>query len=204
VAYPTTAGQYFHLLRRQAALLQTAPRPLIVMTPKSLLRHPLAASHLEDLAHGRFQPVLDDAEARERPDEVARLILCSGKVYVDLVSSEARTSDRGVAVARVEQLYPFPANEIGDLLASYPRLREVVWVQEEPQNMGAWNFAAPRLRQLVGRAISLSYNGRPERASPAVGSGQVHKMEQARIVADAFAGVRALQRDVQEVVKHGG
>ena len=204
VAYPSTAGQYFHLLRRQAALLQTAPRPLIVMTPKSLLRHPLATSHLEDLAHGRFQPVLDDAEARERPDEVARLILCSGKVYVDLVSSEARTSDRGVAVARVEQLYPFPANEIGDLLAAYPRLREVVWVQEEPQNMGAWNFAAPRLRQLVGRAISLSYNGRPERASPAVGSGQVHKMEQARIVADAFAGVRALQRDVQEVVKHGG
>jgi 2-oxoglutarate dehydrogenase E1 component len=104
-----------------------------------------------------------------------------------------------VAIARVEQLYPWPNNALGDLLAAYPALREVVWLQEEPQNMGAWTYVAPRLRALLGRDIPLSYIGRPERASPAVGSGRVHTAEQAKIVADAFAGVHPLRRELHEV-----
>ncbi len=203
IANPTTAAQYFHLLRRQAALLEMAPRPLIVMTPKSLLRHPRAGSHVQDLATGRFQPVLDDSEAVDRRDEVMRLILCSGKVFVDLVGSDARTQSPSVAIARVEQLYPFPGNELGDLVAAYPHVREVVWLQEEPQNMGAWTFMAPRLRQLLGRDVPLTYIGRPERASPAVGSARVHAAEQSKIVADAFAGVHPLREDAREV-KHVG
>jgi 2-oxoglutarate dehydrogenase E1 component len=193
IANPTTSAQYFHLLRRQAASLSRDPRPLVVMTPKSLLRHVRAASRLEDLTQGRFQPVLDDPEASQHRDDVSRLILCSGKVFVDLISGEQRAEATSVAIARVEQLYPFPAAEIGALIRSYSRLREIVWLQEEPRNMGAWSFVEPRLRALIGQDMPLTYIGRPERASPAVGSARVHAAEQAGIVAEAFAGVRALQ-----------
>lgn len=189
IAYPTTAAQYFHLLRRQALLLVTDPLPLIVMTPKSLLRHPLSGSTLLDLAEGKWQPVLDDPLMvnGERPrEEVQRLILCSGKVYVDLVSSEQRKSTAQIAVARVEQLYPFPAAELEPLFASYPKLQELVWVQEEPRNMGAWSAAKPQLEAITQRRWPLRYIGRPRRANPAEGSAAWHKVNQAEIVQQAF------------------
>jgi 2-oxoglutarate dehydrogenase E1 component len=143
VANCTTAAQYFHLLRRQAALLLTDPLPLVVLTPKSLLRHPLVASRAVDLAEGRWQPVLPDVEAR--PDRVRRVVLCSGKVAVDLVSSELRANSPEVAIVRVEQIYPFPWDDLKAVLEFYPKLTEVVWLQEEPENMGAWEFVRPLL-----------------------------------------------------------
>jgi 2-oxoglutarate dehydrogenase E1 component len=165
-------------------------RPLVVMTPKSLLRHPLAASRLEDLADGTFEPVLDDQLAQTNADKVTRLILCTGKVYVDLVSSPDRADADRVAIARVEQLYPFPGAELTAVLSRYRNLREVVWLQEEPRNMGAWTYMAPRLRDLIGRDPTIDYIGRPDRASPAEGSPHLHQSEQARIVAEAFSGLQ--------------
>jgi 2-oxoglutarate dehydrogenase E1 component len=193
VANCTTSANYFHLLRRQAALLHTDPRPLVVMSPKSLLRHPLAASSIDQLAGGVFQPVLADESAAERAEGVTRLVLCSGKVYVDLVgSTEEQRAERAgiagrerVAIGRVEELYPFPEAEIGALVAAYPNLREVVWVQEEPQNMGAWSYIAPRLAEML--LVPLRYEGRPERASPAEGYQHRHLREQNRIVTAALS-----------------
>jgi 2-oxoglutarate dehydrogenase E1 component len=188
IANCTTAAQYFHLLRRQAILRTVDPRPLIVMTPKSLLRHPRAMSPMRELAEGRFQPVLDDPTARQRPDDVTRLILCSGKVYVDLVTSQFAATASHVAIVRVEELYPFPGDELAAILRQYPSARDVVWLQEEPKNMGAWTYMQPRLQPLLnGR--TLRYIGRPERASPAEGFAEMHEQEQARIIAEAFAGV---------------
>ncbi|MDB5077833.1 MAG: 2-oxoglutarate dehydrogenase, subunit, partial [Chloroflexi bacterium] len=190
VANCTTAAQYFHLLRLQVALRDVDARPLVLMTPKSLLRHPLASSRLTDLAEGSFQSVIDDETARTNSDEVTRLILCTGKVYVDVVSNSARPEASRVAVVRVEQLYPFPGTELQAIMAGYPNLREIIWLQEEPKNMGAWSFMAPRLRDLIGRDPSIDYIGRPDRASPAEGSPNVHQLEQARIVAEAFSGLQ--------------
>jgi 2-oxoglutarate dehydrogenase E1 component len=185
LAYPTTAGQYFHLLRRQAALLQSDPLPLIVMTPKSLLRHPSAASPLRELCEGHWAPVLDDPVASQQPDAVRRILLCSGKIYVDLVSADGRDASPGIAIVRLEQLYRFPTAELEETLTAYPPSAEVVWVQEEPQNMGAWEFARPRLEaMLAGR--SLRYIGRPRRASPAEGSAAWHAVNQRAIVAKAL------------------
>ncbi|MBC8139639.1 MAG: 2-oxoglutarate dehydrogenase E1 component [Fibrella sp.] len=192
VANCTTAAQYYHLLRRQGARLTSNPRPLVVMTPKSLLRHPRAASSLRDLSEGTFQTVLDDPRPADRKADVTRLLLCSGKVYVDLLYTpkfETRpeyTEHANVAIARVEQLYPFPADELTALLATYPNVREVVWVQEEPQNMGAWTFLAPRLAKLLPSGVNLSYTGRPEAASPSEGKKPSHDREQARIVTEAY------------------
>ena len=190
VANCTTAAQYFHLLRRQAARLAIDPRPLVLMTPKSLLRHPMAASPVEDLASGTFRPVMDDPRRTDDPAAVTRLVLCSGKVVVELEGSEAREAATQVAVARVEQLAPFQVSALRAVLGRYPNLAELVWVQEEPRNMGAWGFVEPRLRDLlaeIGRPIPVRYVGRPERASPAEGSAERHAAEQARIVAAAFA-----------------
>ena len=189
IAYPTTAAQYFHLLRRQALLLVTDPLPLIVMTPKSLLRHPLSGSALRDLTEGKWQPVLDDplmVSAERSRDAVTRLILCSGKVYVDLVSSELRTTTSPIAIIRVEQLYPFPAYELAPLLAAYPKLTELVWVQEEPRNMGAWSAVKPQLETICDKSWPIRYIGRPRRANPAEGSAAWHKVNQAEIVKKAF------------------
>ena len=183
----TTAAQYFHLLRRQALLLSTDPLPLIVLTPKSLLRHPMVASSPRELAEGRWQPTIDDAEARGRARDVRRLVLCNGKVYVDLVSSEARAATPAVAVCRVEQLYPFPAEDVAAIMAGYPNLQEILWVQEEPQNMGAWTFVRSELEALAGDRLPVRYAGRPRSASPSEGSGALHQIHQ-RIIADqAFA-----------------
>lgn len=185
-ANPTNAAQYFHLLRRQAALLETDPLPLIVMTPKSLLRHPLAASSLRALAEGRWQPVIDDPLATDSAGDVSRLVLCTGKVYVDLVSSELRQETPAVAIARIEQLYRFPEEELRLILDNYPKLEEIVWLQEEPQNMGVWEFLEPCLRELIGGRWPLRYLGRPRRASPAEGSATWHSVNQRAIVHKAF------------------
>ncbi len=188
----TTAAQYFHLLRRQALLLQTDPLPLFVLTPKSLLRHPLVASAPIEFAEGRFRRVIDDDEARARAGQVTRAVLCSGKVYVDLVSSEQRASDPHVAIIRVEQLYPFPAEQIDAALAGYKKLRDVVWLQEEPANMGAWEFARPLLEPIAqARKLPLRYIGRPRSASPSEGSATWHAMNQRAIVAQAFEATAA-------------
>jgi len=186
VANCTSAAQYFHLLRRQATRLPVDPRPLILMTPKSLLRHPQAASRLEELAEGTFLPVIDDPRRAENPKAVTRLIFCSGKVAIDLESSDARAESEQVAIARVEQLAPFQNTALRGVIETYPNLNELVWLQEEPRNMGAWSYVEPRLRELVGNDLPIRYIGRPERASPAEGSAAQHASEQAAIVAAAF------------------
>jgi 2-oxoglutarate dehydrogenase E1 component len=196
VANCTTAAQYFHLLRRQAALLLDEPCPLVVMSPKSLLRHPMAASRLEELTSGTFQPVLVDPTLPGREAQVTRLVLCSGKVYVDLVGTgDEQRAERAaipgierVAITRVEELYPFAEQELRAALAALPALREVVWTQEEPRNMGAWTFMEPRLRAILPEGVELGYEGRPDRASPAEGYAHRHAAEQARLVRAALAG----------------
>jgi 2-oxoglutarate dehydrogenase E1 component len=185
IANCTTPAQYFHLLRRQAR--HTELRPLVLFTPKSLLRLPQASSRLEDLVSGRFQAVLDDSAAAERRDAVRRLILCSGKVYYDLALAPARGAATDVAIGRVELLYPFPQEELAALAARFPNLREIAWVQEEPRNMGPQKFMLPQLRELVPATITLRAIARPERSSPAEGYPAAHQAEQARLLAAAFA-----------------
>jgi len=184
VAYPTTPAQYFHLLRRQARA--KPERPLVVMTPKSLLRLPAASSEARELAEGRFQPVLDDPTAAERRAQVRRLLLCAGKIYYDLQGHELRDETHHVAVGRIEELYPFPNAALEALVTGYPKLQEVVWVQEEPRNMGALTFVGPRLRAVAPRQLPLRYVARPERASTAEGKSSAHVKEQDRIVREAL------------------
>ncbi|MGK7312450.1 MAG: 2-oxoglutarate dehydrogenase E1 component [Candidatus Longimicrobiales bacterium M2_2A_002] len=184
VANCTTPGQYFHLLRRQARLDEL--RPLIVFTPKSLLRHPKAVSATADLTDGGLRLVLDDPRGADRADDVARVVLCSGKVFYDLLTSDKWDEADDVAVVRVEQLYPFPENALADVLDRYGSAKELVWVQEEPSNMGAWTYMRPWLDRLAdGREVG--YVGRPERASPAEGYKKAHDDQQARIVREAFS-----------------
>jgi 2-oxoglutarate dehydrogenase E1 component len=183
VANCSTAGQYFHLLRRQA--LNPSARPLVVMTPKGLLRLKEASSRLSELTQGRFRPVIDDPEADHA--RVRRLVICSGKLYYDLVGDEGRERSPDVAIARLEQLYPFPVEEAAALVRSYPALQELVWAQEEPQNMGAWRATRHRLEQMLPEGVPLRYVGRPWRASPSEGYPTTHAREQDRIVRDALA-----------------
>ncbi len=186
VANCTTSAQFFHLLRRQALLLSADPRPLIVMTPKSLLRHPRAGSSLSDLTDGRFQRIINDSSAMQHADEIKRLVLCSGKVYVDLMATNDKTPAAAVAVVRVEELYSFPREELAEVIGSYPNLEEIAWVQEEPQNMGAWSYIAPQLYELLPASIPLRYIGRAASASTAEGSLALHMIEQQRIVQAAL------------------
>ena len=185
VANCTTPAQYFHLLRRQARHHEM--RPLVIMTPKSLLRLPAATSRLDALTSGHFRAVLDDAEAADRREAITRLVLCSGKVYYDMLAAPARAEARHVAIGRMELLYPFPTVELADLVRRYPKLAEVVWVQEEPRNMGARKFVLPKLRDLTPASIAIKDVSRPERASPAEGYPAAHQAEQARIVREALA-----------------
>jgi 2-oxoglutarate dehydrogenase E1 component len=185
IANCSTPAQYFHLLRRQAK--RDRIRPLIVMTPKSLLRLPAAASHLKDLTDGEFQPVIDDAHASERAAGVTRVVLCSGKVYYDLLTAAAEMGEAAPAIVRVEQLYPFPDRELETVLGRYPKLAEMVWTQEEPRNMGAWHYAEPHLRRLLRDGVTLRYTGRPDRASPAEGYPSAHVAELACTVGVAWA-----------------
>ncbi|MGH2461769.1 MAG: 2-oxoglutarate dehydrogenase E1 component [Chloroflexota bacterium] len=203
IANCTTAGQYFHLLRHQAAFLWRNPRPLIVFTPKSLLRHGLAASTLSDLATGQFQTVLDDLASRARAAEITRLILCSGHVYVDLAASPLRGEHPETAIARVEQLYPFPFDALREVVEGYPRRREVIWVQEEPLNMGAWTFAEPRIARVLPGDVPLRYVGRPRRASPAVGAHDLYAVEQEQIIAAAYGSLGATSAPLVVEVSHG-
>jgi 2-oxoglutarate dehydrogenase E1 component len=182
----TTAAQYFHLLRRQAALLLRDPLPLFVLTPKSLLRHPMVASTPRELEEGRFQPVIDDHEARRSAKTIQRVVLCSGKVYVDLAGSERRQAAADVAVCRLEQLYPFPHEALGGILDGYPSLRDVVWLQEEPENMGAWEFVRPLLEEGLGGRCPLRYVGRTRSSSPSEGSAAWHQLNQKALVEQAF------------------
>jgi 2-oxoglutarate dehydrogenase E1 component len=188
VANCTTAAQYFHLLRLQASTLLTSPLPLVIFTPKSLLRHPFVASSPRDLAEGKWQPVLDDPEF-SHPKTISRLLICTGKIGVDLLTSQARSNHPETAVLRLEQLYPFPQEALKIMLARYPAVEEIVWVQEEPENMGAWDFVRPRLMELVDERWRLRYVGRPFSSSPAEGSTTWHMMNQAELIAQAFQAI---------------
>jgi 2-oxoglutarate decarboxylase len=183
VCYPTTPAQYFHLLRRQVQ--PGMERPLIVMTPKSLLRLPAAASSVADLASGGFMPLIDDSEIAE-PDLVEKIVMCSGKVYYDLIEARKKTAEKRVAFLRMEQFYPFPLSAIRETLARYPNAKQLVWAQEEPQNMGGWTFVEPRLENLLPDCQRPKYVGRTASASPATGSYSIHQKEQAQIVHDAL------------------
>jgi multifunctional 2-oxoglutarate metabolism enzyme len=180
VANCTTPAQYFHLLRRQA--LVSKPRPLVVMTPKSLLRLPAASSALPELAEGAFERVIDDPSLAGGRERVTKLVLCSGKVYYDIAMHEERAAAEHIAVARVELLYPFPEAELTELLERYPNLERVVWVQEEPRNMGARAFMRRRMAKILPERLSYDYVGRQLRAAPGEGYSAAHKREQSRIV----------------------
>lgn len=183
VCNPTTPAQYFHMLRRQVA--QEPVRPLVVMTPKSLLRLPAAASMIEELTTGGFQPVLDDSTVEDR-SKVRRIVLCSGKVYYDLNAARMDGNDGHVAIVRLEQFYPFPGEMLGKVLASYPNATQLFWTQEEPQNMGGWQFVEARLRKIMPKDVSLRYVGRVPSASPATGSYAIHELEQKQLVDEAI------------------
>jgi 2-oxoglutarate dehydrogenase complex dehydrogenase (E1) component-like enzyme len=185
----TTPAQYFHLLRRQ--MYGGRRKPLVIFTPKRLLRDPHAASTMAELTSGAFREVLDDPAASD-PSAVSRVIFCSGQIYYDLVAArndETVQKAGHVAIARLEQLYPFEDPQVGAIIARYPVSSEVVWVQEEPRNMGAWRFVYKVFASLLepsGRKIQ--YAGRAESASPATGSLRVHQAEQAQIVREALGG----------------
>src|SRR4051812_36762774 len=186
LANPSTAAQYFHLLRRQARIAK--PRPLIVFTPKGLLRLPGASSGLEDLTSGTFHFALDDPRAQDRKERVERLVLCSGKIYYDIDGHERRDQAESVAIARVELLYPFARDQLATLIGSYPNLKRVVWTQEEPKNMGAWSVMWRRIPEILPEGVELGYVGRPQRASPSEGYPAAHRKEQERIVLTALEG----------------
>ncbi len=192
IANCTTAAQYYHLLRRHAHLLKEDPRPLIVFSPKSLLRNPLATSRFEDLVEGEFMRVLDDDRPITDPGSVRRAVFCSGKVYQDLYAAREKVEGptHFVSVHRVEELYPFPAEAVSEVIQGFPNLEEVVWLQEEPRNMGAWTYVAPKLRDITDNlrpGMPLRYIGRTRRASPSEGSHGWHLKEQNRLVAAALA-----------------
>ena len=186
VANCTTPAQYFHLLRRQALLAEA--RPLVVMTPKSLLRHPKATSTLDGLAGGSFHRLLNDASAAARADAVRRVVFCSGKIYYDLLAGAQKTAADAVAIVRVEQLYPLHEDELAEVLSVYPNVSELVWVQEEPENAGAWRHVRTYLESLAAEQ-DVRYIGRPERSSPAEGYASDHERDQERIVGEALGDV---------------
>ncbi len=186
VANCSTSAQYFHLLRQQAMYLRRDARPLVVMTPKSLLRNPLSSAKLTDLTDKTFQAVLDDEGALQHANAIRRVLLCTGKMAIDLLANEKRAQAEDLAIVRVEMLYPFPANELKKVLANYPHAREITWVQEEPGNMGAWSYMAPHLTSLPGLEAEIHVIARPDRASPAAGFWDLYMAEQEEIMRQAF------------------
>jgi 2-oxoglutarate dehydrogenase E1 component len=190
VANCTTPAQFFHLLRRQVK--RSFRKPLVVMTPKSLLRHRLAASSVTDLAEGAFHEVLDETAAPVTtvhidPQQVTRLLLCSGKVYYELIAERERRRQKDVAIVRVEQLYPLPEEALTEVFTGYVQAKDIVWAQEEPRNMGAWSFVHEYVPALLRPGQSLRYVGRNPQASPAVGSQKIHQQEQTELVERALA-----------------
>ena len=184
VCYPTTPAQYFHLLRRQ--IRPGGERPLIVMTPKSLLRLPAAASSLDQLTSGGFNALIDDAEIKDA-SSVQRVVLCSGKVFYDLIETRRKLEETRVSIVRLEQFYPFPMQRLREVIAKYPKAKQLVWAQEEPKNMGGWTFVEPLLESLLPDCDRPIYIGRASSASPATGSYAVHQAEQATLVQAALA-----------------
>ncbi len=186
----TTPAQYFHVLRRQ--MRRTYRAPLVIFTPKSLLRLPAATSGVPDFTEGRFQRVIDDALTQTAPDRVKRLVFCTGKVYYDLVRErDKQLEDRAgeIAIVRVEELYPWPEARVAEMLERYATARDVYWVQEEPANMGAWSFVQDLLDAQIADRVPLRYSGRKPAASPATGSMRIHREEQAALVGLALAGI---------------
>ena len=189
----TTPAQYFHALRRQ--MHRNFRKPLVVMSPKSLLRHKLAVSPLTDFTEGTFRTVIGDvavhgapeAGVQVEPSRVRRVLLCSGRIYYALLAGRRERGEDTVAIVRVEQLYPFPAKELEAIFAAYPNAQQVCWVQEEPWNMGGWHTMYRRLRRVLPEGRDLSYVGRAEAASPATGSYKVHQTEERDLVMNAFA-----------------
>jgi 2-oxoglutarate dehydrogenase E1 component len=185
VCYPTTPAQIFHLLRRQ--LLRPYRKPLIIMSPKSLLRHKLAVSTLEDITNGAFQPVIGEQDSIN-PDEVTRFILCTGKVYYDLLEARRKDNLKHVVIARLEQIYPFPDKLLKHELAKYPQLKDFIWCQEEPKNQGAWYQSKHHFSDNISNQINISYAGRDPSAAPAVGNFHVHIEQQKAVVQSALYG----------------
>jgi 2-oxoglutarate dehydrogenase E1 component len=185
VAYPSTAANYFHLLRLQASTPHAIP--LVVMTPKSLLRYEPAFGTIDDMASGTFQPVIDDPRfGNADKSKVERLLLCTGKIYYDLTANDAYNKLQKTAIVRVELLAPLPAKELDAIIESYPNLKKIVWVQEEPKNMGARAYIRRRLIEKKRGTLEIDYIGRPYRASPSEGYPGAHIAEQERIVATAL------------------
>ncbi|MGB5597172.1 MAG: 2-oxoglutarate dehydrogenase E1 component, partial [Thiothrix litoralis] len=188
VCVPSTPAQAFHMLRRQ--MVRDYRTPLIVMTPKSLLRHPLAVNSMEDLTERGFQNVIDEIDALD-PLAVTRLVMCSGKVYYDLLEKRRNAGLEDVAIVRIEQLYPFPEADMNALLDRYPNIAVNVWCQEEPLNQGAWLSIQPSLRLVLGGLARLDVSSRPASASPAVGSAKVHAAQQQELVNTALGIVES-------------
>jgi 2-oxoglutarate dehydrogenase E1 component len=184
VAVPSSAAQYFHLLRQQA--MAPKPRPLVVMTPKWLLRVHESTSSLDELVKGQFQRVIDDPGTARRRKEITSLLLCSGKIYWELAMHPLRKEEQALAIARIELLDPFPIDEVMQLIKSYPNLKQIFWVQEEPMNMGAWYHLARRIGKRRPYDIRWDYIGRPRRASPSEGFSGAHQIEQERILTTAL------------------
>jgi 2-oxoglutarate dehydrogenase complex dehydrogenase (E1) component-like enzyme len=183
VVVPTTAAQYFHVLRRQAH--QEPKKPLIVMTPKSLLRAPSAKSHVGQFTDEKFHLILDDQPAHRDPD-AERLLMCSGKVAYDLMAFREKHDVKGRVIVRFEQLYPFPSDDLEEILRRYPKAKDVKWVQEEPMNMGAWHYQLTKLRDRLPEDRRLGFAGRPPAGSAATGSQSMHAVEQEYLVQQAF------------------
>jgi 2-oxoglutarate dehydrogenase E1 component len=186
VCVPTTPAQIYHLLRRQ--VIRPLRKPLVVLTPKSLLRHKLAISTLEDLAHGSFQTVIPEIDTLDAA-KVTRLVLCSGKVYYDLLEKRRAEGREDIAIVRIEQLYPFPEDDLMEAIAPYGNLTNVVWCQEEPMNQGAWYSSQHHLRRSIGnhnRNLVLEYAGRDASAAPACGYASMHAEQQEKLLQDAF------------------
>jgi 2-oxoglutarate dehydrogenase E1 component len=188
VCVPSTPAQMFHMLRRQ--MLRPLRKPLIVMTPKSLLRHELSVSTLADLTAGGFASVIDELDALP-PSGVRRVVFCSGKVYFDLLKARRAGNLHSVALVRIEQLYPFPAQEYAAVLARYPNATEIVWCQEEPQNQGAWFQIRHRLQELAGKSRPVYYAGRAPASAPATGLARIHEAEQRQLVETALTAASA-------------
>ncbi|WP_432358864.1 2-oxoglutarate dehydrogenase E1 component [Sporosarcina sp. UB5] len=188
VANISSAANYFHVLRRQAKMLGTeVERPLVIVSPKSLLRHPLVGADVNDLAEGHFQTVLEQPGTGQHPDKVKKILFASGKMAIDLAEKvkDGKGFDH-LHIVRVEQLYPFPSDKISEIVARFPKAKELVWVQEEPKNMGSWSFALEYMLEIAGDKKSVSYVGRVHRASPSEGNGEDHKVEQQRIITEAL------------------
>ncbi len=183
VCYPSTPAQYFHVLRRQ--IKNAVQKPLVIMTPKSLLRLPEAKSAREEFINGRFLEVIDD-NSNNKKDEIRKVLLTSGKVYYDILKYKNENKINDAAIIRIEQFYPYKSEMIKEILFLYSKAKDVVWVQEEPRNMGAWNFLSPRLIEDLADGQKLSYSGRPEGASPAVGSAKISKQQQQELIELAF------------------